>query len=67
MEIPEKVINEITDEILNELEETAKLEGRTVRFDDIEGSLLLHRKKIGERMLQRALDKQGSGKLEKKT
>ncbi len=67
MEIPEKVIDEITDEIMQELEETARNEGRTISFDDIEGSLLLYRKKIGERMLQRAINKQGTGKLEKKT
>jgi hypothetical protein len=67
MEIPEKVIDEITDEIMEELEETARREGRTVTFDDIEGSLLLYRKKIGERMLQRSLDNLGTGKIEKKT
>lgn len=67
MEIPEKVIDEITDEIMQELEEAAQLEGRNVTIDDIEGSLLLYRKKIGERMVQRAFDKQGTGKLEKKT
>ncbi len=67
MKIPEKVIDEIADEIMAELEETAKLEGRDLTFDDIEGSLLLYRKKIGERMLQRSLDNLGTGKLEKKT
>lgn len=67
MEIPEKVIDEITDEIMKELEEAAKQEGRDVTLNDIEGSLLLYRKKIGERMLQHSLDKQGTGKLEKKT
>lgn len=66
MEIPEKLIDGITDEIMAELEETAKREGRDVYFDDIEGSLLLYRQKIGERMLQRSLDNQGIGKLEKK-
>lgn len=67
MEIPEKVIDEITDEIMKELEDAARLEGRSVTLDDIEGSLLLYRKKIGERMVQHAFDKQGTGKLEKKT
>lgn len=67
MEIPEKIIDEIADEVMAELEETAKREGRKVSFDDIEGSLLLYRKKIGERMLQRSLDNLGTGKLEKKT
>lgn len=67
MEIPEKLIDEITDEIMKELEETAEREGRKVTFDDIEGSLLLYRKKIGERMLQRSLNNLGTGKLEKKT
>ena len=67
MEIPEKLIDEIADEIMAELEEAAEREGRKVTFDDIEGSLLLYRKKIGERMLQRSLDNLGTGKLEKKT
>lgn len=67
MEIPEKLIDEITDEIMEELEEAARKEGREVSFDDIEGSLLLYRQKIGERMLQRSLDRTGTGKLEKKT
>lgn len=67
MEIPEKVIDEITDEIMKELQEYAKREGRHVTLDDIEGSLLLYRKKIGERMLQHSLDTLGNGKVEKKT
>lgn len=67
MELPEKVIDEITDEIMAELEETVQLAGRHITLDDIEGTLLLYRKKIGERMLQRALESQGTGKLEKKT
>jgi len=65
MKIPEKLIDEITDEIMDELEEVAKREGRDISLDDIEESLLLYRKKIGERMLQRSLDKVGTGKLEK--
>lgn len=67
MEIPEKLIDEIADEIMAELEEAAAREGRHVSFDDIEGSILLYRQKIGERMLQRSMDKLGTGKLEKKT
>lgn len=67
MEIPEKLIDEIADEIMAELEEAAAREGRDVSFDDIEGSILLYRQKIGERMLQRSLDSLGTGKLEKKT
>ena len=67
MEIPEKVIDEITDEIMKELEEASKRENRHVTLDDIESSLLLYRKKIGERMLQHSLDLVGNGKLEKKT
>lgn len=66
MDLPEKVIDEIADEIMAELEEAAEREGRKVTFDDIEKSLLLYRKKIGERMLQRSLDSVGTGKLEKK-
>jgi len=66
MEIPEKIIDEIADEIMEELTEAARLEGRDITFDDIEGSLLLYRKKIGEKMLQRALDSQGTGKIDEK-
>ncbi len=66
MELPEIVIDENTDEIMKEFEETVGLAGMHVPLDDIEGTLLFYRKKIGERMLQQALENQGTGKLEKK-
>lgn len=68
MEIPEELIDQIVDEIIKELEEAAQREGRQMTFDDIEGSIFQYRQKLGEKLMQRSLDSQGTGKMnEKKT
>lgn len=66
MKILEELIDQIADEIMKELDEAAQQEGRQLTFDDIEGSILLYRQKIGERLMQRSLDSQGSGNIDEK-
>lgn len=67
MKIPEEMIDQLAGEVLKELEEETKAAGRKVSFDDLEGSVLRIRQKIGQQLLQKSSDTLDTKTLEKKT
>ena len=67
MEVPKELIDQLSSEILKELEENAKKSGRKLTFDDMEQSILLFRQKVGERMMQEVVDLQRPEEDKKKT
>lgn len=66
MEIPEEMLDQLASEIFKEMEEEAKAAGRSLTFDDLEGSVFRIRQKIGQQLLQKTADNFGTGKLKKK-
>jgi len=67
MKIPEEMIDQLAGEVLKELEQEAKAAGKKITFDDLEGSVLRIRQKIGQQLLQKTSSNLDTGKLEKKT
>ena len=64
--IQPEIINQLAKEIMNELEENAKITGEKMTFDYIEEGVLRLRKKLGEEIMQRAIDMLGKGKMDQK-
>ncbi len=67
MGIPEEIIDMIVKEVMKELEEASKKSGKPITFDDIEGKMLEVRHRIGEMMMQKAVENQAEMKTPKKT
>jgi hypothetical protein len=64
--IQPEIINHLAKEIMNELEENAKITGGKMTFDYIEEGVLRLRKKFGEEIMQRAIDMLGNGEMDQK-
>ena len=58
--------DQMADEVLKELEDKAKAAGRDITIDDLEGSVLRIRQKLGQELLQKTSGALDSGKLETK-
>lgn len=66
MEIPNEIIEQLTKEVIKELEENAGKAGREITFEDMETAMLSCRQKIGNYMMQAAADTIASGSKDQK-
>lgn len=58
MSIPKELIEQLSNDILEELKERSKKNGKPLSFDDIEEAVLMFRQKLGEDLMQNVVDKQ---------
>jgi hypothetical protein len=66
MKIPEEVLARIADDLMKELENVNGENGKSITFDDIELKMLEARQRIGEILMQRAIEKQSKIKMDQK-
>jgi len=66
MSIPKELIDQLSDDILEELHERSRQTGKPLTFDDMEDAVLMFRQKLGENLMQRVIDKQEEDKHKKK-
>jgi len=66
MSIPEELIEQLSDDILEELQEKSRQTGKPLTFDDMEEAVLMFRQRLGENLMQRVIDKQEDVKHKKK-
>jgi hypothetical protein len=66
MKIPEEVLARIADDLMKELENVNGETGKSITFDDIELKMLEARQRIGEILMQRAIEKQSKIKMDQK-
>lgn len=66
MNIPEELIDQLSNEIFEELLEKSKKDGKPMTFDDIEKAVLLFRQRVGEKLMQNVVEKQEETTSKKK-
>lgn len=66
MSIPKELIDQLSDDILKELQEKSRQTGKPLTFDDMEEAVLLFRQRLGENLMQSVIDKQEEDKHKKK-
>ncbi len=67
MKMPKELLDQLSDEIVAELEERSQTTGNPITFDDMEEAVLLLRQKIGQKLMQNVVDKHEDKESEKKT
>jgi len=58
MSIPKELIEQLSVDIIEELQEKSKRNGKPLTFDEIEEAVLIFRQKLGENLMQHVVDKQ---------
>ena len=66
MSIPKELIDQWSDDILEELKEKSRQTGKPLTFDDMEEAVLMFRQRLGENLMQCVIDKQEEDKPKKK-
>lgn len=67
MNIPKELIEQLSDDILKELQEKSRQTGKPLTFDDMEEAVLMFRQRLGEDLMQHVVDKQEEDQHKKKT